>query len=63
MKVPVVLIFEAATLVKIRQADDLHIAQVELGLDLGHLAELGRADRGEVLGVREQNLQESPSQS
>src|ERR1700761_6708325 len=38
-----------------RQADDLDVAQVELGLDLGHVAELGGADRGEVLGVREQN--------
>ena len=28
---------------------------VELGLELGHVAELGRADRGEVLGVREQH--------
>jgi hypothetical protein len=38
-----------------RQADDLHAALVELRLDLGHVAELGGADRGEVLGVGEQD--------
>ena len=38
-----------------RQADDLHVALVELGLELGHVAELGRAHRGEVLGVGEQH--------
>jgi hypothetical protein len=38
-----------------RQPDDLDIAAVELGLDLGHVAKLGRADWGEVLGVREQH--------
>ena len=36
-------------------ADDLDAALVELGLDPGHVAELGGADRGEVLGVREQH--------
>ena len=36
-------------------ADDLDAALVELGLDPGHVAELGGADRGEVLGVREQD--------
>jgi hypothetical protein len=34
-------------------ADDLDAALVELGLDPGHVAELGGADRGEILGVRE----------
>ena len=38
-----------------RQADDLHAAPVELGLDARHVAELGRAHRREVLGVREQH--------
>src|SRR5207244_9076105 len=38
-----------------RQADDLDPAAVELRLDLGHVAEFGRADRGEILGVREQH--------
>ena len=38
-----------------READDLHAAAVEVGLDLRHVAELGRADRGEVLRVREQD--------
>ena len=37
------------------EADDLDVPAVELGLDLGHVAELGRADRGEVLRVREQH--------
>src|SRR5215510_11176637 len=37
------------------QADDLHAALVELGLDLGHVAEFGGADRREVLGMREQH--------
>ena len=37
------------------EADDLDVALVELGLELGHVAELGRADRREVLGVREQD--------
>ena len=36
-------------------AQDLHAALVELRLDPGHVAELGGADRGEVLGVREQH--------
>ena len=34
-----------------READDLHVALLELGLNLGHVAELGRADRREVLGM------------
>ena len=38
-----------------RQADDLGIALVELGLDARHVAQLGGADRGEVLRVREQH--------
>ena len=38
-----------------RQAEDLHVALVELGLDLRHVAELGGAHRREVLGVREQH--------
>ena len=37
------------------QADDLRVALVELGLEPGHVAQLGRADRREVLGVREQH--------
>ena len=37
------------------KADDLDVALVELGLELGHVAELGGADRGEVLGVGEQD--------
>src|SRR5262249_52055959 len=37
-----------------READDLDAAFVELGLDLGHVAELGRANRGEILRMREQ---------
>jgi hypothetical protein len=38
-----------------RQADDLGVALVELGLELGELAEFRRAHWGEVLGVREQD--------
>ena len=38
-----------------RQADDLHVALVELGLELGDVAELGGADRREVLRVGEQH--------
>ena len=38
-----------------READDLDAAAVELGLDPGHVAELGRADRREALGVGEQH--------
>ena len=38
-----------------READDLHAAAVELRLDLGHVAELGGADRGEVLRVGEED--------
>src|SRR6516162_6364400 len=37
------------------QSDDLDAALVELGLDLGHVAELGGAHRREVLGMREQH--------
>src|SRR5262249_17944761 len=37
------------------QADDLDAALVELGLDLGHVAEFGGAHRGKVLGMREQH--------
>ena len=45
------------------EADDLHAALVELGLGVGHVAELGRADRREVLRVREEHRPESPIQS
>ena len=38
-----------------RQAGDLHAAPVELRLDLGQVAQLGRADRREILGMREQD--------
>src|SRR5437899_5653508 len=38
-----------------RQSHDLHVSAVELWLNFGHIAEFGRADRGEVLGVREQD--------
>src|SRR5438045_4913732 len=38
-----------------RQADHLDVALVELGFHLRHRAELGGADRGEILGVREQD--------
>src|SRR5262245_36763496 len=37
------------------QADDLDPALVEGGLDPRHVAELGGADRREVLGMREQH--------
>ena len=37
------------------QADELGVAFGELRLDLGHIAELGGADRREVLGMREQD--------
>jgi hypothetical protein len=37
------------------QADDFDAAFVEFRLDPGHVAELGGADRGEVLGMREQH--------
>src|SRR5262249_46275767 len=37
------------------QSDDLDAALVEFWLDLGHVAELGGAHRGEVLGMREQH--------
>src|SRR6201984_2313676 len=36
------------------QADQLDAAPVEFRLQLGERAELGRADRGKILGVREQ---------
>jgi hypothetical protein len=35
--------------------DDLHVPALELRLDLRHVAELGRAYRREVPGVREQH--------
>src|SRR5438128_8885135 len=38
-----------------RQADDLDAAPVKLGLDLGHVTELGGAYRCEILRVREQH--------
>ena len=41
------------------QADDLHVPAVELRLDPRHVAELGRADRREVLGMREQHAPRS----
>ena len=37
------------------QADDLDVASIELRLDPRHVAQLGRADRREVLGMREEN--------
>ena len=37
------------------EADDLAVAFFELRLEAGHVAELGRADRGEVLGMGKQN--------
>jgi len=37
------------------QADQLHAACGELGLQLGEGAQLGGADRGEVIGVREED--------
>src|SRR5215207_622600 len=37
------------------QANDLDVAAIELRLDPSHVAEFGRADRGEVLGVGEQH--------
>src|SRR5690606_31297737 len=37
------------------QADDLRVALVELGLELRHVAELGRANRGEILRMREED--------
>src|SRR5207244_12060981 len=37
------------------QTDDLHVALVELRLELRHVAEFGRTDRSEVLWVREQD--------
>ena len=38
-----------------RQSDDLHVSAVELWLNPGHIAEFGRADRGEVFRVGEQD--------
>ena len=37
------------------QSDDLGVALGELRLDLRHVAELGRANGREVLGMREQD--------
>ena len=37
------------------ESDQLGVALGELGLDLGHVAKLGGADRGEVLGMGEQD--------
>ena len=37
------------------EADELGVALGELGLDLGHVAELGGADGGEVLGMGKQD--------
>src|SRR6516164_2905272 len=37
------------------QADDLDVTPVELGLDLCHVTELGRTDRGEILWVRKEH--------
>src|SRR5215204_6551810 len=37
------------------QSNDLDAASVELGLDFGHVAELGGANRSEVLRMREQD--------
>ena len=37
------------------EADDLHVALVELGLELRHVAELGGAHGREVLRMREQH--------
>jgi hypothetical protein len=37
------------------EAEDLGVPLLELRLQLGHVAELGRADRREVLGVREED--------
>src|SRR5205823_14249385 len=38
-----------------RQPDELRVALLELGVELGHVAELGGAHRREVLGMREQH--------
>ena len=38
-----------------RESDQLGIALGEFRLDLGHVAELGRADRREILGMRKQD--------
>ena len=38
-----------------REAEDLHVALVELGLDLRHVTELGGADRREILGMGKQH--------
>ena len=37
------------------EADNLYPAPVEFRLDAGHIAELGGADRREILGVGEQH--------
>jgi hypothetical protein len=46
-----------------RQADHLDVAPVELRLELGHIAEFGGADRGEVLGWENSTAHASPIQS
>src|SRR6266542_5639511 len=38
-----------------RQSHNFNVSALELWFNLGHVAEFGRADRGEVLRVREQN--------
>ena len=43
------MVFDTIT----RQADDLHAALFEFRLQLRHITELGRADRGEILRMRE----------
>ena len=37
------------------EADDLDVPLVELGFQLRHVAELGRADGGEILRMREEH--------
>jgi hypothetical protein len=43
------------------QADDLRATLVELWLQPGHIAQLGRANRGEVLGMREEDRPAIPN--
>src|SRR5881394_55802 len=38
-----------------RQSDNLHVSALKLWFYPSHVAELGRADRGEVLRMREQD--------
>jgi hypothetical protein len=45
------------------QADDLDATFIELRLELGHVAELGRADRSEILRCEKITAQESPIHS